>query len=591
MEFLHFLNKEVSRKRKYLVIIVSCILYLMLSALLAALSKGFDSSGAPPFLRTFAVYRGVITQTQMMISVYLVLALRKEGYRIAVLLNVVSLILAFQFAVRANNSEPVPGMVSNIVVIIVVTLTIKFIEQADEYLNLINSQKKQLELSEIKLIDRANHDSLTKLHNRDFFMQNLEQEIENARRNNGILGIIFIDLDSFKAINDTMGHLVGDEVLIEVANRFISVPDHHYVAARSGGDEFFVLVKDVADNSDIEKVLNKITKKFKEPFFVNGVEMFLSASAGIALYPTDGESSTELIKSADMAMYEAKANGKNRYLFCSESMKKEAAEKMILTNSLYKALEREELFLHYQPQISIETGAVIGFEALLRWRHPDYGMILPGTFIPLAEQTGIIKPIGLWVLETVCKECRDCNSVYKGHIKISINFSVEQLKDKDIVKQFADIVQETEIDPHKIQIEITESVAFSKDTVILQRLLQLKELGFLIAIDDFGKEYSSLSRIRSFPVDLLKIDMEFIHGISSGNPKDKAIVKTIIQMAKNLGTKVLAEGVETKEQYEFLKSENCDEIQGFYFYKGVPASEAKVLLRDCYLREHNKDIY
>jgi len=522
-------------------------MYFFLTVLLAILSvgNGYSNNGLLNFLYA---YKGVLTQIQMMISVYLVLSLNKQGYFTSIILNVFSLAASFLQIVRSNSSEPVPGFVTYIAIIIILRLIYNYQKQAEEYVSQIDFQKKQLELSEEKLTERANHDSLTKLHNRDYFLHHLDQEIENAALNNKILAVVFIDLDSFKAINDTLGHLVGDEVLIEVANRFTAVPDPHYIAARPGGDEFYVLVKDVSNLSEVENVLRKITRKFKEPFFVHGTEMFLSASAGISIYPADGNSSTELIKNADMAMYEAKSNGKNQYLYCSEIMKNEAAKKMMLTNNLYKALEREELFLHYQPQINVQTHEIIGFEALLRWKHPEYGTISPGIFIPLAEQTGLIKPIGLWVFKTVCEDSMECDSRYGDHIKISINCSVEQLKDINIVNQFASIIQQTGIDPHMIQIEITESVAFSMDSVVLERLIQFKELGFLIAIDDFGKEYSSLSRIRSFPVDLLKIDMEFVHGISSGSPKDKAIVKTIIQMAKNLGAKVLAEGVETKEQ-------------------------------------------
>ena len=561
METMQSLDKDISKRKRYLMTIISCLAYVILAAVLGILSKEGGFGRPHPLLTDLTVLRGVITQIQMMISVYLVLALNREGLVTAVLLNVVSLTSAILFILRENSSASVPGMTSYIAVIIILIL---------------------MQLSEMRLYHQVNRDSLTKLQNRDFYLQNLDREVENAQRSGSILGIVFIDLDSFKSVNDSLGHSAGDEVLVEVSRRFSEIPDPNYVVARSGGDEFFVLIRDVADLTDIERIINKIMKTFMEPFFVQGTELSLTASVGIAVYPADGDRSPELIKNADMAMYEAKRKGKNQYLFCSESMKRESIKKMILTKNLYKALEREELFLHYQPQIQVETGAVIGFEALLRWNHPDYGMIPPGTFIPLAEQTGLIKPIGLWAFRAACEECLNCSSEYKDHIRISINFSVEQLKDVYIVEQLTGIIRETGIDPQKIQIEITESVAFSRDTAILEKLMQLKKLGLLIAIDDFGKEYSAFNRIRSIPVDLLKIDMDFIYRISSGNPKDRAIVKTIIQLAKNLGVTVLAEGVETEEQYEFLKSEKCDEIQGFYFYKGMLAAEAQALLRNCH---------
>ena len=365
MGFLRFFNREVSNRRRYFIIIISILMYFFLTVLLAILSvgNGYSNNGLLNFLYA---YKGVLTQIQMMISVYLVLSLNKQGYFTSIILNVFSLAASFLQIVRSNSSEPVPGFVTYIAIIIILRLIYNYQKQAEEYVSQIDFQKKQLELSEEKLTERANHDSLTKLHNRDYFLHHLDQEIENAALNNKILAVVFIDLDSFKAINDTLGHLVGDEVLIEVANRFTAVPDPHYIAARPGGDEFYVLVKDVSNLSEVENVLRKITRKFKEPFFVHGTEMFLSASAGISIYPADGNSSTELIKNADMAMYEAKSNGKNQYLYCSEIMKNEAAKKMMLTNNLYKALEREELFLHYQPQINVQTHEIIGFEALLR---------------------------------------------------------------------------------------------------------------------------------------------------------------------------------------------------------------------------------
>ncbi len=571
MKLMPLFDKEISKKRMYLVTTICCLLYMILAVLLAILSKG---SGSDNFQANLAVSRGIITQIQMMITVYMVLVLRKEGYITAVILNIIGFLAAFRYILISSSAASAPGLISYAAVIIILTLIMKYKEQANDYVNQIENQKILLKNSEKKLYEQAHRDFLTKLPNRDFYLQCLERELENARNYGNGFGVVFMDLDSFKSINDEFGHLAGDEVLIEVARRLTEILDQSMIAARSGGDEFFLLVRDVADISDIEKTLDIIMKALKEPFFVNGVKLLLSACAGIAVYPDDGDNSSELIKNADIAMYQAKSKGISQYLFCSESMKKEASKKTLLINSLYNALEREEFFLHYQPQIHAETGAVIGFEALLRWNHPDFGLIPPGTFIPLAEQSGLIKPIGLWVFQTVCKEYRD----YFSDIRISINFSMEQLKDADIIEDLTGIIQETGIDPQRLLIEITESESFNSDVEIIEKLTRLKELGLLIAIDDFGREYSALNRIRSFPVDLLKIDMEYIHGLSSGNSKDKAIVKTIIQLAKNLGIRILAEGVETKEQYEFLKSEKCDEIQGFYFYKGMPVSEVRKLL-------------
>ena len=582
MKLLQLFNKELPKKKRYGISFICCVLYLMLNVLLGSLSTEVGTRILPQLLIDSFVLRGVIVQVMMMISVYIVLVLSKEGYRIALILNLVSMGSAVLYALKSQSAGSVPGIISYIAVIVIITLIMKYKEQADDYLNKIDRQNKQLELSEKKLYEQVSQDSLTKLPSPTFFIDKVKAELEKAKQNRKHLSLVYIDLDSFKIVNDSLGHWAGDQVLIEVSKRFTAVQDHNYIVSRLGGDEFTLLITDVEDCSDVEKVLQKAMGIFNEPFVVQEIEFFLTASAGIAVFPSDGDNVTELFKNADMSMYEAKKRGKNQYLFCNDDMRKEAVKKVMLTNSLHRALEKDELYLHYQPQINVETGAVIGFEALLRWDNADYGTIPPGTFIPLAEQTGLIKPIGLWVFKTVCEQCRSCHSHYKENVRISINFSVEQLKDVNIVKQITDIIEETGISPSNVEIEITESIAFSSEQRILEKLLQLKELGLLIAIDDFGKEYSALSRIRSFPVDLLKIDMDFIHGISSGNPKDRAIVKTIIQLAKNLGVKVLAEGVETEEQYEFLKQEKCDEIQGFYFYKGMPASEAEKLLEACH---------
>jgi len=310
---------------------------------------------------------------------------------------------------------------------------------------------------------------------------------------------------------------------------------------------------------------------------VNNNEFFITPSIGVSVYPVDGEDSETLIKNADIAMYAAKSNGKNQCVYCSSEMKDDIIKNMKLANSLYRALDKNELFIYYQPQVKTDTQEIVGFEALLRWNHNEYGMVPPSVFIPIAEKTGLIKQIGLWVIKTVCEQFKSISREGK-EIRISVNLSIEQLKDETIAWQIDKILNDTQTEAKNIQIEITESVAFDKEPYVLQRIKELKNLGVSISIDDFGTGHSSLSRLKAFPIDLIKIDMEFVRGISSESKKDKAIIKSIIQIAKNLGIKVLAEGVETEEQFIYLRKKKCDEIQGYYFYKPMPVDEIKAII-------------
>jgi EAL domain-containing protein (putative c-di-GMP-specific phosphodiesterase class I) len=277
-------------------------------------------------------------------------------------------------------------------------------------------------------------------------------------------------------------------------------------------------------------------------------------------------------------MYAAKSNGKNQCVYCSSEMKEDIIKNMKLANSLYRALDNNELLICYQPQVSTETQEIIGFEALLRWKHNEYGMVPPSVFIPIAEKTGLIKPIGLWVIKTACEQFKSFCNIENKEVRISINLSVEQLKDRNIARQISKILKDTKTDAKSIQIEITESVAFDREPYVLQRIMELKSLGISISIDDFGTGHSSISRLKAFPIDLIKIDMEFVRGISSESKKDKAIIKSIIQIAKNLGIKVMAEGVETEEQFNYLRKKKCDEIQGYYFYKPMTADEIRTIM-------------
>jgi diguanylate cyclase (GGDEF)-like protein len=409
------------------------------------------------------------------------------------------------------------------------------------------------------------------------FEEQLNKSIDEAK-NISMLGIVFLDLDSFKSVNDTMGHPTGDYVLKIIANRLSSCLRAEDTIARFGGDEFLILIKNIKSYDELKKVTSRIMDVFEEPMVVQDIEYFITASAGVSVYPVDGENSETLIKNADIAMYRAKTCGKNQCIYCSPMIKDETITKMKLTNSLYRALDRNELYLNYQPQISAETQEIIGFEALLRWNNKEHGLVSPNIFIPMAEQTGLIRQIGLWTIKTACEDFKSFKKCYDKDIILSINLSIEQLKDNNIAEKINKILFDTETDAKDIQIEITESIAFNEDPNILQRLKDIRNLGIKISIDDFGKGYSSFNRLKTLPIDLLKIDMDFVRGITAPSKKDRAIIKSIIQIAKNLNIEVLAEGVETKEQYTYLKYNGCDMIQGYYFYKPMPANEIESLI-------------
>ena len=434
--------------------------------------------------------------------------------------------------------------------------------------------------SEKKIEYMAYYDHLTGIPNRTLFSDRLTQAIHLAKRNKKYIGVIFIDLDSFKMVNDTIGHGAGDTILREVSRGMEQQLRKTDTVARFGGDEFLVLVNNLAYNEDIIKVVENLIEVFEHPFNVNGQEFYITCSAGVAVYPFDGEDAETLVKNADIAMYIAKSRGKNQYALCTEDMKDEVKQNIKLSNCLYRVQERDELSLYYQPQVKLNTGQIIGLEALLRWKHPEMGMIHPSTFIPLAETNGTINSIGEWVLKTAARQNRLWQDKGYPHLRMAVNLSIVQFNNPSLVANVERILQETDLNPKYLELEITESVATKESTNIVDTLNRLKQLGVSISIDDFGTEYSSLNRLKELPIDRIKIDMQFVQGIE-GNEKDQAITKVIINLAKSLGLEVLAEGVETAPQLEFLNQRMCDEVQGYYYYKPMPAEEIEKLLNAC----------
>ncbi|HWR24187.1 MAG TPA: EAL domain-containing protein [Feifaniaceae bacterium] len=433
--------------------------------------------------------------------------------------------------------------------------------------------------SERAINEMAYYDHLTNLPNRISFNSRVEQAIQMVSRRGRQFAVMFLDLDSFKNVNDTMGHESGDLLLKLISRQLISSLRPKDTVSRFGGDEFLVLINDLTTLSDLPLIADRIMNLFRVPFLLDGQEFNITASAGISVYPMDGGTADALVKNADIAMYQAKAKGKNQYVICSPSLKQEVTDRLNLTNNLYRALEREELMLYYQPQIDIKGGAIIGLEALLRWKHPELGMVPPYSFIPLAEHTGLINPIGEWVLRTACAQSVLWQQKNLPPVRMAVNISAIQFTNPTFAPQVARVLQQTGLNPACLELELTESAALQNVEHTIHVLSGLKELGVSISIDDFGTEYSSLSRLKLLPIDRIKMDMQFVHSIG-GTSKDQAMTKIIISLAKNLGLKVIAEGVETKQQLDFLTQRMCDEVQGYYYFHPMPPEEVEAVLRE-----------
>ncbi|UWG97105.1 EAL domain-containing protein [Dehalobacter sp. DCM] len=423
----------------------------------------------------------------------------------------------------------------------------------------------------------AYYDHLTKLPNRALFRKRANEAIRQADLTNSMIAVIFLDLDSFKTVNDTIGHEGGDELIRKVGLKLLACIRKTDTVSRFGGDEFLILLNDISDYKDVRKIADSILALLAEPIVLRDQEFFVTASVGIALYPNDGLDTETLIKNSDIAMYKAKEKGKNQYALCSDDMKEEVRTNIMLTNSLYRAIERNELYLHYQPQVRLPEGEIIGLEALLRWSHPDMGVISPDVFIPIAEQGGMINTIGEWVLRKACEQNKIWQNKGYPRLRMAVNISVKQLRNPYIIDQIANTLVETGLQAEYLELEITEGSLLKGSTHIVRVLNEIKKLGITLSIDDFGTEYSSLNRLKNLPIDRLKLDMQFVQGIE-GDEKDRAIIRVIINLAKNLGLQIIAEGVETEKQVHFLTREMCKEVQGYYYYEPMPAEDIEELL-------------
>lgn len=424
----------------------------------------------------------------------------------------------------------------------------------------------------------AYHDQLTGLPNRLLFFDRVTQAIARAKRTREQLGILFIDLDDFKRINDSVGHNVGDELLRAVAQRLEGVVRTEDTVARMGGDEFTVLVVGVARGEDVADMARRVVEILREPFRLKGQVFDISASIGIALYPGDGEDVVTLLKHADTAMYAAKESGRNHCRFFTPAMNDRIEQRMALDRSLRRALDQGELVLHYQPQVELVSGRITGLEALIRWQHPERGLIPPDQFIPLAEETGMIVPLGEWVLRAACAQNRAWQDAGLPPVQVSVNLAARQFQQRDLLPMVERILGETGLDPAYLGLEITESATIPDAEVALQTLLRLKSMGVKVSLDDFGTGYSALSYLRSLPIDVVKLDKSFIHDLASDEGA-AAVASAVILLAHHLKLKVVAEGVETWEQLSFLRQQRCDAIQGYIFSRPLPVPDVERLLR------------
>jgi len=423
-----------------------------------------------------------------------------------------------------------------------------------------------------RLSHQAHHDVLTDLPNRQLFKERVQQAILQAPRQKERFAVFFIDLDGFKLVNDTLGHAAGDSLLCQVGERFKATLRQEDTVARQGGDEFLILLSKLPSEQQAAHVAQKLLDVLNPPFQVLNQDVYLTASIGIALYPVDGEDSEILIQRADMAMYQVKVEGRNNYYFYTGALNERLAERLALQNELRRALERKEFILYYQPQYRLSDGKFCGIEALVRWQHPEHGFLTPDKFIPIAEESGFILPLGEWVLRSACAQNKLWQDLGFPPVRVAVNLSARQFWQKNLVEKISQILKETGLEPEWLALEITESLSMENVVASVEILQKLKNMGIHLSIDDFGTGFSSLSYLNRFTLDTLKIDRSFIsrldHGLDS-----QAIVRTIIQLANNLGLNVIAEGVETQAQLMFLEAMGCDQVQGFFFAKPTPVQE------------------
>lgn len=466
-----------------------------------------------------------------------------------------------------------------------VELKVKLISNSDDQIfiaTIADIRERQYAQKQIEQL--AYFDRLTDLPNRTLFEDRILMSIENAQRHQERFAVMFLDLDRFKRINDTLGHAVGDRLLKQVAGRLrhslrgtdsvgqVSADEYAPLLARLGGDEFTLLLSRVRHDTDVARLGQRILSYLRAPIHIDGHELVVSGSIGVALYPEDGSNSISLLRNADTAMYQAKQKGRDKVVFYTASMNASALKMLTLESDLRTALAEEQLVVHYQPKYIIKDHQLIGLEALVRWQHPQRGLLQPGEFLPMAEESGLIGPLSDWVLQKVCRQIRLWREVGYQPVQVSVNVSNQQFHGGQLIAVVTDALAETGIDPHYLELELTENIVMADVHVAMELLDALKSMGVSLSIDDFGTGYSSMSYLKRLPVDKLKIDRSFVRDIYT-DPEDKAIARAIIALGHSLNLTVIAEGVEIQEQLDQLQQEECDQVQGFLFGRPVATAE------------------
>jgi diguanylate cyclase len=441
----------------------------------------------------------------------------------------------------------------------------------------LNASQLSLDQAHQQLRHLALHDALTNLPNRTLLEERLTEVIQRTKGGDGFCALMFLDLDRFKIVNDSLGHQAGDEVLQEVARRIRSRVRHDDTVSRIGGDEFVVLVFRIDRPDDAAIVAQKLLEAFEAPIRVHGAEIMSSVSIGISVAPEDGVTVDDLMAHADVAMYHAKKQGRNNYQFYRRELNEFAGKRLALENGLRRAIADQQFELWYQPKINMGSGEIVGLEALVRWRHPERGLIPPLEFIPLAEETGLITQLGTWVIQTACRQNRIWRDAGLPKLRIAVNVSAAQFRQPTLPRIILDALNETQLEPESLELEVTESVVMSNPEEAVLTLDKIRQMGVHISIDDFGTGYSSLSYLKKFPIDTLKVDRSFIRDVI-GSSDDAAIVKAIVALAQSLKLNIVAEGVEDAAQLSFLNALGCDEYQGYYFSRPVPAADIAGLL-------------
>ncbi|HEX9180953.1 MAG TPA: EAL domain-containing protein, partial [Burkholderiales bacterium] len=449
--------------------------------------------------------------------------------------------------------------------------------EATHFVTILNDITER-QLYQEELEHQAYHDALTGLANRNLLPDRIRQAILHAHRAKQNVAVLLLDLDHFKLVNDSLGHAVGDSLLVSVAERLGTVVRDADTVARIGGDEFVVVIADAEREDHITSAVQRIMDAVVEPVVIKGKEIYASASIGVAVYPRDGSDAEALLKNADVAMYRAKEQGRNNYQFYTPEMNERLAERINMVAGLRRALNRNEFRLYYQPVVDVRDGHIVGLEVLTRWHHPQRGVVSPSVFIPVTEETGLIRPLGEWVLQNACEQGKAWRDMGLPDIVVAVNLSANQFRQKNLVGMVERALRNTGLDSGHLELELTESVVMYNVDEVLATLRDLKSIGVRIALDDFGTGYSSLSYLKRFPIDKLKIDRSFVRDIIT-NPEDAAIARAVIAMAHSLDMRVVAEGVETAAQLDFLRANQCDQFQGYYYGRPLPATESTELLR------------